>query len=193
MLRALYDRTLAAAAHPRARLWLALVAFVESSVFPVPPDAMLAPMVLADRARWLSLAAICTAASVAGGVAGYAIGLFLFEAVGQPLLDLYGHGAKFAEFAARYGEWGAWIVFGAGLTPFPYKVVTIASGAVRLDLAVFVAASVLARGLRFFLMAGLLWRFGPAIRDAVERRLGLATIVFFALLIGGFAALKFLG
>ena len=88
---------------------------------------------------------------------------------------------------------GAWIVFGAGLTPFPYKVVTIASGAVRLDLAVFVAASVLARGLRFFLVAGLLWRFGPAIRDAVERRLGLATIVFLALLIGGFAALKFLG
>ena len=128
MLRSLYERTLAAAAHRHATWWLALVSFVESSVFPIPPDVMLIPMVLADRTRWIRIATVCTLASVAGGVAGYAIGLFLFDVIGQALLDFYGYGAKFATFGEMYNEWGAWIVFGAGVTPFPYKVITIASG-----------------------------------------------------------------
>jgi membrane protein YqaA with SNARE-associated domain len=192
MLRSLYERTLAAAGHRHASAWLALVSFVESSIFPIPPDVMLIPMVLADRTKWIRIAAICTLASVLGGLAGYAIGLFLFDTIGQALLDLYGYGEKFAAFGEMYNEWGAWIVFGAGVTPFPYKVITIASGVTRLDLLVFVIASVLARGLRFFLVCGLLWRFGPAIRSFLEKHLGPLTVLFFVLLIGGFVALKYL-
>jgi membrane protein YqaA with SNARE-associated domain len=192
MLRSLYERTLAAAGHRHASAWLALVSFVESSIFPIPPDVMLIPMVLADRTKWIRIAAISTLASVLGGLAGYAIGLFLFDTIGQALLDLYGYGEKFAAFGEMYNEWGAWIVFGAGVTPFPYKVITIASGVTRLDLLVFVIASVLARGLRFFLVCGLLWRFGPAIRSFLEKHLGPLTVLFFVLLIGGFVALKYL-
>jgi membrane protein YqaA with SNARE-associated domain len=183
---------LAAAAHRHAGWWLALVSFVESSIFPIPPDVMLVPMVLAARERWIRIALICTGASVAGGLAGYAIGLFLFETVGQALLDFYGHAGKFSAFGEMYNEWGAWIVFGAGLTPFPYKVITIASGVTRLDLLVFILASVLARGIRFFVVAGLLWRFGPAIRKVLERHLGPLAFLFFVLLIGGFIGLKYL-
>ena len=192
MLRSLYERTLAAAGHRHASAWLALVSFVESSIFPIPPDVMLIPMVLADRTKWIRIAAISTLASVLGGLAGYAIGLFLFDTIGQALLDLYGYGEKFAAFGEMYNEWGAWIVFGAGVTPFPYKVITIASGVTRLDLLVFVIASVLARGLRFFLVCGLLWRFGPAIHSFLEKHLGPLTVLFFVLLIGGFVALKYL-
>lgn len=192
MLRSLYERTLAAAAHRHATWWLAVVSFIESSIFPIPPDVMLIPMVLADRTRWIRIATVCTIASVAGGVAGYAIGLFLFDVIGQVLLDFYGYGAKFAAFGDMYNEWGAWIVFGAGVTPFPYKVITIASGVTQLDLLVFVIASVLARGLRFFIVCGLLWKFGPTIRGFLEKHLGPLTVLFFVLLIGGFVALKYL-
>jgi membrane protein YqaA with SNARE-associated domain len=192
MLRSLYERTLAAAAHRHATWWLAVVSFIESSIFPIPPDVMLIPMVLADRTRWIRIATVCTLASVAGGVAGYAIGLFLFDVIGQALLDFYGYGAKFAAFGDMYNEWGAWIVFGAGVTPFPYKVITIASGVTQLDLLVFVIASVLARGLRFFIVCGLLWKFGPTIRGFLEKHLGPLTVLFFVLLIGGFVALKYL-
>ncbi|MEQ9331169.1 YqaA family protein [Thalassobaculum sp.] len=192
MLRPFYDWTLRVAGDKRADWWLALVAFVESSVFPIPPDVMLVPMILADRRRAWRVAAIATAASVAGGVAGYAIGSLFFEALGQPILDLYGYADKFASFAGRYNEWGAWIVFGAGVTPFPYKVITIASGVTRLDLVVFMVASVLARGIRFFAVAALLWWFGPPIRRFLDRYLGPVTVVFFVLLIGGFVALKYL-
>jgi len=191
MLRPFYDWTLRVAGDKRADRWLALVAFVESSVFPIPPDVMLVPMVLADRSRAWRVATVATIASVIGGMFGYAIGSLFFEALGQPILDLYGYADKFAAFAERYNEWGAWIVFGAGLTPFPYKVITIASGVTRLDLAVFVVASVLARGIRFFAVAGLLWWFGPPIRRFLDRYLGPVTIVFFVLLIGGFVALKY--
>ena len=191
MLRPFYDWTLRVAGDKRADWWLALVAFVESSVFPIPPDVMLVPMVLADRSRAWRVATIATIASVVGGMFGYAIGSLFFEALGQPILDLYGYAEKFAAFAERYNEWGAWIVFGAGVTPFPYKVITIASGVTRLDLLVFVVASVLARGIRFFAVAGLLWWFGPPIRRFLDRYLGPVTIVFFVLLIGGFVALKY--
>ncbi len=192
MLRSLYERTLAAASHRHADAWLALVAFVESSVFPIPPDVMLIPMVLADRTRWLRIAILCTTASVLGGLAGYAVGLFLFDTVGQALLAFYGYAEKFSAFGEMYNEWGAWIVFGAGVTPFPYKVITIASGVTRLDILVFVIASIMARGLRFFLVCGLLWKFGPAIHGFLEKHLGPLTILFFVVLIGGFVALKYL-
>jgi len=192
MLRRLYDWTMRLAQHRQAPWWLALVSFVESSVFPIPPDVMLLPMILAAPARAWLFAGIATAASVVGGLAGYAIGLGLYEAVALPLLEIYGYADKFAEFQTLYNEYGAWVVFTAGVTPFPYKVITIASGATALDLPTFLVASVLARGLRFFLEAALLWKFGPPIRDFVERRLALMTTLFVVLLIGGFVALRFL-
>jgi membrane protein YqaA with SNARE-associated domain len=190
--RRLYDWTMGLAAHPHAGWVLFAVAFIESSVFPIPPDVLLIALVLAAPRRAFWLAGVCTAGSVLGGLAGYAIGALLFEAVGRPVLDFYGYSAEFTSFAARYNEWGAWIVFGAGLTPFPYKVITIASGATGLNLPAFVVASVLARGLRFLVVAALLWRFGALIRTFLERYLGLAATVFFILLVGGFVALKYL-
>ncbi len=192
MLRRLYDWVMDLAAHPRAPWALAGVSFAESSVFPIPPDVMLIPMVLAERARAWAYAALCTLSSVLGGILGYAIGFFLFEVAGKPILDFYGYGEAFASFAGRYNEWGAWIVFIAGVTPFPYKVITIASGATGLDFAVFVLASIAARGLRFFLVSALLYWAGPPVREFIERRLGLVTTAFVVLLVGGFAAIRFL-
>ena len=186
MLRRLYDGTLSLAAHRHALVILAAVALIESSVFPIPPDVLLIPMVLAARRRAWLMAAVCTLASVAGGAAGYGIGYYLFEGLGRPLLEFYGYMADFAAFQAQFNEWGAWIVAGAGLTPFPYKVITIASGVTALDPLVFIAASLLSRGARFFLLAGLLWYFGPAIRGLIENHLGKLTMMLFALLLGGF-------
>jgi len=192
MLRATYDWTLRRAESPYALWVLALVSFVESSVFPIPPDVLLIPMVLARPQRAWLIAGVCTLASVAGGFAGYAIGLFLYEAVGQPVLAFYGYLDRFTDFQAMYNEWGAWIVAGAGVTPFPYKVITIASGVTALDPWVFGIASVLSRGLRFFLVAALLWKWGDPMRAFIERRLGLLVTLGFLLLLGGFAALKLL-
>lgn len=192
MLKRLYDWTLSLAAHPHAVWWLAAVSFIESSIFPIPPDVLLIPMVLAARDRAWRIAAICTLASALGGLAGYAIGYFLYETVGQPVLAFYGMMDKFAAFQVQFNEWGAAIVAVAGLSPFPYKVITIASGVTHLDLTTFTIASVLSRGARFFLVAALLWKFGPQISDFLERRLGMVTAGFAVLLVGGFAALKFL-
>jgi membrane protein YqaA with SNARE-associated domain len=191
MLRRLYDWTMSLAARTGAAWALAIVAFIESSVFPIPPDVLQIPMVLARRDRAWVYAAIATVASVLGGVAGYLIGWLVFDTVGRPLLDFYGYGAKFDDFAARYNHWGAWIVFIAGVTPFPYKVITIASGATGLAMPVFMVASVLARGLRFFVVSALLYWFGPPIRAFIERYLGLLAIVFVVLLLGGFALVKY--
>ena len=190
MLRSLYDRTMQLAARRDAVWLLAVVAFVESSIFPVPPDVMLIPMVLAARGGAWRFAAVCTVASVLGGLAGYAVGSVLFEAAGRPILELYGYAERFAEFTLRYNEYGAWIVFVAGVTPFPYKVITIASGAAQLDLATFTTASVLARGIRFFLVAALLYWIGPPVRSFIERRLGLMFTIFCVLLIGGFVLVR---
>ena len=191
MLRRLYDWTMELAAHRSAPWALAGVSFIESSVFPIPPDVMLIPMVLAERRKAWFYATLCTAASVVGGAFGYFIGYFLFETVGEPILRFYGYQAAFQDFAARYNDWGAWIVFMAGVTPFPYKVITIASGATQLNFFVFMLASVAARGLRFFVVAGLLYWFGPPIKDFIERRLGLLFTIFVILLLGGFAVVKF--
>jgi membrane protein YqaA with SNARE-associated domain len=192
LLRALYDWTMGLASHRHALAALAAVAFVESSVFPVPPDILIIPMVLAARAQAWRIAAVATVASVIGGLAGYGIGALLFESLGQPLLEFYGYSAEFQDFQARYQEWGAWIVAGAGLTPVPYKVITITSGVMDLDLVVFMVASALSRGARFFLVAALLWHFGPPIRRFIEDNLALVTTLFFVLLVAGFAAVRYL-
>ena len=192
MLRRLYDWTMGLAGHRQATPALAAVSFIESSVFPIPPDIMLIPMVLADRAKAFRIALVCTLASVLGGLLGYAIGVFLFEEVGRPMLEFYGYGPKFHVFQAKYNDWGAWAVFIAGVTPFPYKVITILSGVTSLNLAVFFVASVAARGLRFFIVAALLWKFGTPIRDFIEKYLGILFVAFCGLLIGGFVLIKFL-
>ncbi|MHA1113900.1 MAG: YqaA family protein [Alphaproteobacteria bacterium] len=191
MIRRLYDWTMSLAGHRRAEPGLALVSFLESSIFPIPPDAMLIPMVLARRHRAWIIAGICTIASVVGALAGYAIGLWLFEGLGKPILEFYGAWEQFADFQGRYNEWGAWIVLGAGLTPFPFKVITIASGVTGLDLVTFVAAAVVARGVRFYAVAGLLWAFGPPIRAFIEAHLAKLATLFFVLLLGGFVALRY--
>lgn len=192
MLRRLYDWTMAQAARPHALWILGIVSFVESSLFPIPPDILLIPLVLARRTQAFRIALVCTAASVAGGLLGYAIGHFLFDAVGQPILAFYGYNERFAAFQALYNAWGAWIVFMAGLTPFPYKVITIASGVTGLDLLVFMVASLLSRGLRFFAVTALLWYWGAPIRRFIDRNFGWLSVLFFVLLAGGFAALKLL-
>lgn len=192
MLKSLYDWTMRAAAHKNAVPSLFGVSFVESSFFPIPPDVMLIPMVLAERMKAWYFALVATVGSVLGGVFGYLIGYFLFDAVGQPMLELYGYAEKFEKFASQYNDYGAWIVFIFGVTPFPYKVITIASGATGLNLIVFLIASVASRGLRFFVVAALLYWFGPPIRDFIEKRLGLVFTVFVVLLIGGFIAIKYL-
>lgn len=191
MLRALYNWTMDLAARRNAVGVLAAVSFVESSVFPIPPDALLIPMVLANRAKAWWYAFVCTLSSVIGGLAGYAIGFYLFEAVAEPLLDFYGYGAKFEQFAQTYNDWGAWAVLIAGVTPFPFKVITIASGATKLSLPVFIFASMVARTIRFFAVAGLIYVFGPPIRTFIEKRLGLVFTVSLALLIGGFVLAKY--
>ena len=192
MLRRLYDWTMLQAAKPHALAILACVSFVESSVFPIPPDVLLIPMILAQRERAFWIALVCTVASVVGGFFGYLIGWGLYESVGVPILSFYGYLEKFTEFQAMYNENGAWIVFFAGLTPFPYKVITIASGVTALDPVVFGLASVASRGLRFFVLAGLLWYWGPWIKGFIDRYFGWLTLAFFVLLVGGFALLKVL-
>ncbi len=186
MLRALYDWTMRLAATRHATAALALVAAIESSVFPIPPDVLLIPMVLANRAKAFWYALVATIASVVGGLIGYALGALLFEAIAKPILSFYGYLEQFDRFADYYNSWGAWAVLIAGVTPFPFKVITIASGATHLSLTVFILASIVARSARFFLVATLLYWFGPPIRAFIEKRLGLLAILFFALLIGGF-------
>ncbi len=191
MLQRTYDKVMSLSARPDAIWALAAISFIESSFFPIPPDVLLIPMVLAARTQWFRIALVCTVASVIGGMFGYAIGYFLYESVGRPVLDFYGYAEKFAQFQGRYNEWGAWIVFIAGVTPFPYKVITIASGVTQLDMVTFTVASVLSRGLRFFLVAALLFWIGPPVRAFIEKRLGLVFTVFVVLLLGGFVALKY--
>ncbi|WP_316863030.1 YqaA family protein [uncultured Cohaesibacter sp.] len=192
MLKKIYDWTMALASSQRASYALAGVSFIESSIFPIPPDALLIPMVIAKREKAWVYATICTIASVIGGLFGYAIGSLLFQQVAEPILALYGYADKFQSFTEQYNDWGVWIVLIAGLTPFPYKVITIASGATGLSLPVFLIASIVARGLRFFILSALLFWLGPPIRDFIEKRLGLVFSLAMALLIGGFVLAKYL-
>ena len=191
-MRRLYDWTISLAGSPHALWALAFVAFIESSVFPIPPDLLMIPMILAAPHRAFLIAGIATVSSVLGGLAGYALGALAFDTIAEPILAFYGKDTYFAEFATTYNEWGAWAVLIAGVTPFPYKVITVMSGATALSLPVFILASIAARGLRFFIVAGLLWKFGPPIRTFIERRLGLVFTAFMIALIGGFVALRFI-
>lgn len=192
MIKALYDWTIGLAASRYAIWGLAFVAFVESSVFPIPPDILMIPMIIAAPHRAFFIAGVALIASVLGGMLGYFIGWGAFETVGRPVLEFYGKEHAFEEFATRYNEFGPWAVLIAGVTPFPYKVITILSGSTGLNFTVFMISSIVARGLRFFIVAGLLWKFGEPIRDFIERRLGLMFTIFVLLLAGGFYAVKFL-
>ena len=190
MLKRLYEAVIGMAGHRNAVPGLAVVSFAESSFFPIPPDVLLIPMVLAQRSRAWFYAAISTVASVLGGVLGYAIGFYLFDSVGQDLVNFYGYGDQFTKFQGHYLEWGIWIVIFFGVTPFPYKVITIASGVVAMDPMGFILASAASRGVRFYMECGLLWYFGDPIRDFIERRLGLVVLGTCLLLVGGFVVLK---
>lgn len=192
MLKALYGWTLDKARHRHAPGWLGLIAFLESSVFPIPPDIMLLPMILADRAKAFRLALICTTASVLGAVLGYLIGHFFWEAFGAPLIAFYGYEQAFAEFTARFDDYGGLAVFVFGLTVLPFKVITLASGVAGLDPLVFITASIAARAPRFFVEAALLWKYGAPIAAFIERRLGLLMTLFALAVILGFAAIKLL-
>ena len=192
MIYRLYSRTLAVAAHRHAMAAMALISFAESSFLPLPPDILLVPMTLAQPRRAWLIAAVCTITSVTGGYVGYAIGYFLFDAIGLPVLEFYHMMDKYEAFKAAFAEWGAWIIVIKGLTPIPFKLVTIASGAAQFDLVTFTLASLVSRSLRFFLLAALLWRFGEPIRDFIERRLMLVTSMIAAALVGGFVVLRYL-
>ncbi|WP_210876901.1 YqaA family protein [Roseovarius autotrophicus] len=192
MLRALYDWTIRMAEHPRALWVLAAISFAESSVFPIPPDALMIPMILARPSRAWLIAAVALISSVVGGMLGYAIGAFAFQEIGQPVLATLGKSEAIAAFNTRFNDFGFWAVLTAGVTPFPYKVITIMSGWTGMPVATFLATSILARGIRFFLVAALLWKFGAPIRDFIERRLGLLTILFVLLLFGGFYITRYL-
>ncbi|HXC27711.1 MAG TPA: YqaA family protein [Stellaceae bacterium] len=192
MLKRLYDRMIDIASGPNAIWALIAVAFAESSFFPLPPDILLIPMMLArPRDAW-RLAAICMIASVVGGLLGYAIGYWGFDLVGRPILDFYHAMDRYDALKAGFDRWGVWIIILKGMTPVPYKLVTIASGVAHFDLVAFIGASIVSRSLRFFLLAALLWWFGPAVRDFIEKRLMLVTTAFAVCLVGGFLVIRYL-
>jgi membrane protein YqaA with SNARE-associated domain len=188
MLRRLYDWCIAAADKPHATWLMGAVSFVESSFFPVPPDAMLVPMALARPDKAWFYATVCTITSVAGGVLGYLIGAWLYDSVGLWLIGLYGYGDKVEAFRAAYAEWGGWIILIKGLTPIPYKIVTIASGFAGYNLLLFVLLSIVARGMRFYVVAFLLNRYGVQARAMLEERLGLWVTVAAVVLVAGIIA-----
>lgn len=192
MLRRLYDWTLALAETPYALWALAVVSFMESSFFPIPPHVMLIPMVIARPEAWARIAFVCAAASVAGGVFGYGLGAFAIDSIGRPILDAYGYTDDFAALAERYNALGPWAVLFAGMTPFPFKIITILSGMTGMNFVIFLISSIVARTAIFFLIAALLWKIGPPIRAFIEKRLGLMFALFLILLFGGFAAVKFI-
>jgi membrane protein YqaA with SNARE-associated domain len=192
MMRRLYDWMMGMAGSPRAPWALGVVSFIESSFFPIPPDVMLIPMVLRDRSKAWWYATIATVTSVAGGILGYAIGYFFFEAIGKPILDFYGREHALDSFIQFVHEYGVEAVIIKGMTPIPFKVVTIAAGVAKMDLLAFIGASIIARAMRFYLVAALLYFFGQPIRAFIERRLTLVTTVFVVVLVSGFVAVKYL-
>ncbi|HUS53025.1 MAG TPA: YqaA family protein [Thermohalobaculum sp.] len=192
MLRRLYDHVFLLAQRPNAMWALAIISFAESSFFPITPLVMLIPMVLARPDRAWVIAGVCTVASVAGGVAGWGIGYAFYEEIGRPVMEFYGKADAFEELAARFREFGAEAVVVAAVTPIPYKVVTIASGAVNLSLAVLIGASIVGRSIQFFMVAALLWKFGAPAKVFIEKRLGMITTVVVLVIVGGFVVAKYL-
>jgi len=192
MLRRVYEWIIARAASPRAHWWLGLIAFAEASFFPLPPDTLLIPMALArPRAAW-HLALICTICSVAGGALGYLIGDELFNQLATPILAAYHYQAVFATFQAKFATYGLALILIKGLTPIPYKIVTIAAGAARFNFPLFMLASLITRGGRFFIEAALLWRFGDRAEHFIEKHLTLVTSAIAIALVGGFFLVKYL-
>lgn len=187
MLRRLYDWTLELSAHRRAGWALGGVSFIESAFFPIPPDLMLIPMVLADRAKAWRLAFICTLASALGALFGYAIGLIFWETIGQPIIHFYDASAAFNRFVSFYDAWGIWIVLAAAISFLPFKVATIASGVAGLAIIPFFLVSLVGRGIRFFAVAGLIYYFGPQMRRLIDRYFNILSFAFVALLLLGFA------
>ena len=187
-----YNKVIEVSARPHAMFWLFIVAFAESSFFPIPPDIMIIPMILATPNKAWKIAGWAMFASVLGGYAGYAIGMFGYEVIAKPLIAFYGYTDAFQEFSRYYHQWGAWIVFMAGLTPFPYKVITITSGVLGLNIWIFGLASLLARGGRFFVIAFLLKKFGEPMKVFIEKNLGILSIAFVVLLFLGFYLIKYL-
>ena len=171
LIQSMYDRVLSYAAHPKAEWVLFAVAFIESSVFPIPPDVLLIPMIMVHFDRAFRYAFICTAGSVLGGIAGYGLGYFFYDTVGAGLIALYGAEHKFEEFRQWYADYDVYIVAMAGITPMPYKVVTVASGLFQAHFINFVAASAISRAIRFFLIAWLMWKGGPGVKAWIEKNL----------------------
>lgn len=191
MLRRLYAWVMLQAEHPRAMWILQVITFLESSIFPIPPDPLMIPLMLARRQQAFRIAAICTVVSVIGGFAGYAIGMFLWETVGLWVFQTYNLMDKFEATKAGFDEYGAWIIIAKGMTPIPYKLLTIAAGVFKFNLLTFTIASVVSRGIRFFLLATLLYFYGPPIREFIEKRLEILTLGFMVLLVGGFLLFKY--
>ena len=193
LLRKLYDWTLEKSKDPKAPWFLAIISFSESSFFPIPPDIILIPMVIAKRAKAWFFAFICTISSVFGGVAGYLIGYFFYLTIGEFIIELYSYQSEYSDFQSKYeGEIWLWFVFFAGLTPFPFKIITIASGALKINMISFIAIALISRGLRFYLVATLLKFFGNYIKEYIDKYFNILTFVFFILLIGGFIFFKYI-
>ena len=192
MIRRLYDQTIQLAAHPRALWALAIIALIESFVFPIPPDALLIPMILARPHKAWLYAGAATLFSVLGGLLGYLIGAVAFEQLGKPILEALNKSDGVIAFAVQFNDLGFWTVLTAGITPFPFKVITIMSGATAMPLNIFVPTAIIARGLRFFVIAALLRVFGERISSFIERRLGWVSLAALVLLIGGFLVVGYL-
>ena len=192
MIRSLYNWTLSLAHSPYALWALAIVAFIESSIFPIPPDLMMIPMIIAAPRRAFLIAGVATVASVFGGLFGYTIGMFAFDSIGQPILEALGKAHSMEEFSMQFNDMGFWAVLIAGITPFPYKVITIMSGWTAMPLGTFIVTSIVARALRFFIIATLLWKFGEPIRAFIEKRLGLVFTAFCIVLVVGFLFVNFI-
>lgn len=191
MLRRLYDWTIRLSANKNAHWALAAVSFAESSFFPVPPDVMLVPMTVARPEKAWFYATVCTIASVLGALLGYAIGAFLYDTLGHWLMSLYGYEHGIEEFRKLYAEWGAWIILIKGLTPIPFKIVTVASGFAGYNIFWFVLLSTITRGARFFIVAGILNRYGEPLKALIEDNLGLFAAGFGALIVAGFVVAKY--
>ena len=191
-LKRTYNWTLEKAQHKNAKWYLSLISFVESSFFPIPPDILLIPMALASKANALFYAFICSLFSVLGGILGYAIGYFFYNSVGIYIVDFYHLENSFNIFESYYKEFGILIVLGAGITPFPYKFITIASGVFGLNIFLFIIVSIIGRGLRFYLIAILLYFFGEKIKLIIDKYFNILTIVFFILLVGSVFIIRFI-
>ena len=192
LLRKLYDWTLKKSEHRNAPWFLSIISFSESSFFPIPPDIILIPMIIAKRSKAWLYAFICTISSVIGGAFGYLIGYFFYNSLGMLILKYYSLESQFANFENSYNDYGLWIVLGAGFTPFPFKLITIASGLFGLNFILFIFVAFFARGLRFFILASLLKLFGNYIKKIIDKYFNTLAIIFFILLFGGFILIKYL-